>query len=165
MKKISLLSLLALACLTGCYEEECGINAEPVITLAFPLNFTGPPLIFDRIRILNSIKNITNAEISIGAKNYPNDLFLPVDLRTNSTTYIFERNNRTDTLTVFYQQKIYDVNKRCGYILDLEAPISGPQFRSTFKRAKIDYYSYYSYQEGITRYEPLRGIFFQIFEL
>jgi hypothetical protein len=81
-----------LAFLTGCYEEECGINAEPVVTLAFPLNFTGPPLIFDRIRILNSIKNINNAEISIGAKNYPNDLFLPVDLRTNSTTYIFERN-------------------------------------------------------------------------
>lgn len=116
--------------LFGC--EKCGIVSEPVLLVSFK----NPVSIFQRVRVLESLKE------SLSQQDFSSSTAItaPINLNANSTTYVFERANRTDTLTVFYQQKVFNASNSCGYVLDLEAPNSGVQFKSSFKKVAIVYY-------------------------
>ncbi len=130
---ICLIGLLCLG-LTAC--EQCGIDREPTAQLSF---FSPVPK-FQKIRVLGSPKDTLSRRELL----FANFITGPLNLHSNQTTYVFERANRTDTLTVFYQQKIYNASSTCNYVLDLEAPARGVLFKSTFKEVSVQYNSLYS---------------------
>ena len=152
-----------LPCLFFSCTEECGITAEP--TLAIQFSFLRNKPNFTEIRALGSTKNISTEGIEASTQEIYGDMYLPLNLNDDHTTYIFEQLNRVDTLTIFYQKNVYSVNKKCGYILDLVAPKSGSKIVSTFKRTQAEYYGYYSKQKSFTYREGGGGIVVQINEL
>jgi hypothetical protein len=155
---IGLLSCFHFSC-----TEECGITAEP--TLAIQFGFLRNKPNFTEIRALGSTKNIPKEGIEASTQEIYGDMYLPLNLNDDHTTYIFEQLNRVDTFTVFYQKNVYDINKKCGYILDLEAPKLGNKIVTTFKRTEVQYYGYYSKQKSFTYREGGGGIVVQIYEL
>ena len=127
------LSGLILWGLLGC--EQCGIEREPTAQISF---FSPVPA-FKKVRVLGSGKDtLARRELS-----FSNRITAPIDLNANQTTYIFESTNRTDTLTVFYDKKVFNASNTCGYVLDIEAPFKGPFTKSTFQRVDVQYLSLY----------------------
>ena len=130
---ICLIGLLCLG-LTAC--ERCGIEREPTAQLSF---FSPVPK-FQKIRVLGSPKDTLSRRELL----FANRITAPINLNSDRTTYVFERSDRTDTLTIFYQQKIYNASSTCNYVLDLEAPARGVLFKSTFKEVSVQYNSLYT---------------------
>lgn len=132
--------------------EVCGISSEPSVSLNFSSATTsGRQPIFTKIRVLGASKD----SIAFGFGTAQ----LPINLNANSTTYIFERPSKTDTLTVFYAKKVFDTTPKCGYVLDLEAPKSGPYHKSTFKNVSVSYSSAYQFR---TRSDEISSIYVNI---
>lgn len=152
-----------LLCFVLSCTEECGIIAEPTLAIIFP--FTANKPVFTKIRAINGIKEIPKEGVKSSTIHSYGDIYLPLNLNADHTTYIFEQLNRVDTLTIFYQKNIYDRNKKCGYIVDLEAPKLGNKIVSSFKRTQAEYYGYYSKQKSFTYREGGGGIVVQINEL
>lgn len=107
-----------------------------------------------KVAILGSLQDVP--EEGIQPIQRPNAIgpFFPLNLNSDSTTYIFTRPNRIDTLTVYYKKHIYNASNTCGYILDLEAPASGKTYTTTFKRIEVEYRSYYIPSHGAKLYYP-----------
>lgn len=141
------LYILLSVLLSGC-QEECGITAEPTLSIRFYPETKRP--IFTKIKALGMAKEIPleGVESSSRYGGY-GDLALPLNLNQNYTTYIFEQADRVDTLTIFYQKTIYVASKRCGSVLDLERPTTGKQVISTFRDAYVIYSTYYSIVKSI----------------
>lgn len=127
--------------LYGC--ETCGVTSEPTLTVA---TTNGTPMNTTKVRAIGTTKEIV-AQTAFSASTV---LTLPINLNANSTTYILEQPTRQDTLTVFYKKRIYNVSTKCGYILDLIEPDSGPQIKSTFKAVDIRYDRYYNKVTGLS---------------
>jgi len=68
-------------------------------------------------------------------------LAFPISLLTDSTTYVFEFENRTDTLTLFYQRDFY-YKKDCGFVVDTKKPARSEDSKSTFSKVNVSYDSY-----------------------
>ncbi len=140
MKIIIHLFLSALL-LSGCID--CGPQKELTIRLsigAYPDTFllkkvTAPGAIdlniFDQ-----QIKNYTSHSYS-----QSRDYTFPISLNADSTTYIFEFETRTDTLTLFYARDFHYKNG-CGFVVDAKRPNSQFETKSTFKDVYVDYQSY-----------------------
>jgi hypothetical protein len=73
------------------------------------------------------------------------DLSLPISLNADSTTYIFEFDNRVDTLTLFYLRDFHYKNN-CGFVTDTKRPLSLYPSRSTFQEVDVSYDSYVQYK-------------------
>ena len=160
--KRGFISGLLLGFLFSC-TEECGIIAEPTLAIIFP--FTANKPVFTKIRAIDGVKEIPKEGVKSSTIHSYGDIYLPLNLNADHTTYIFEQLNRVDTFTVFYKKIVYDINKKCGYILDLEAPKLGNKIITTFKRTEVQYYGYYSKQKSFTYREGGGGIVVQIYEL
>ncbi len=117
--------LISITFISGC--EVCGIKSEPSLSISFTNNYG-----FTKIRPLGTTKETNNF------------YSLPINLNAKSTTYIFEKLPKNDTLTVFYDVIVVNKNQSCGYILDLEKPVNGIYATSTFPKVNVDYYTYYS---------------------
>ena len=133
-----------LSCLSC--TEECGVTSEPTLSIQF--NWRSAKPIFTKIRVVGAIKEISPQGIKPSTEAAYGDLHLPLNLNESQTTYIFEQQGRTDTLTVFYTTNIQNF-RRCGYVLEIAKPTTGRTILSSFKRAEVQYNGYYaSYQSG-----------------
>jgi hypothetical protein len=61
--------------------------------------------------------------------------YLPVSLRADSVTYIFEHSLRTDTLTIFYSRNFFFESERCGY----EVELASGSVTTTFTDALVNF--------------------------
>lgn len=120
-----ILSILLLTGSSGC--EYCGPAAEPIVKFQFnPASTTLPgSSLFSRVFS-------PNGAVSRSAVSASLPLSLPLSLTADSTTYIFVRPNRTDTLTVFYRRTFSYQSTKCGYVLDLDEPTGRRIMKSTF---------------------------------
>lgn len=142
--KVFIIFLGVLSCLSC--TEECGVTSEPTLSLQFSLLRSKP--IFTKIRAVGSTKDIPSEGVKSSSKMSYGDLHLPLNLNESQTTYIFEQQGRTDTLTVFYTTNVQNF-RRCGYVLEIAKPTTGRTILSSFKRAEVQYNGYYSsYQSG-----------------
>jgi hypothetical protein len=66
---------------------------------------------------------------------------LPLSLHADSTTYIFDFQDRMDTLTIYYKREFY-YKDNCGFVMDLAKPSSGSHQKSTFSRVNVSYFPY-----------------------
>lgn len=60
---------------------------------------------------------------------------LPLSLRSDSVTYIFDFEIRIDTLTVFYKRD-FEREEECGFVMKVAQPKSQSQ-RSTFREVDV----------------------------
>ena len=120
--------------------ETCGISSEPSASLSFfSATAAGRQQAFTKIRVLGALKD----SVAFGSGRAQ----LPINLNANSTTYVFEGPSKTDTLTIFYAKKVFDTGSRkCGNVLDLEAPKSGSYYKSTFKNVSVLFSSAYQFR-------------------
>ena len=140
--KLFLILILVTPILTGCLE--CGPQKELTLSLS---------LASDTVRL----KKV----YAIGAKNQ--DVFqkqvkpeltrsqsfdLPFSLHADETTYVFEFETRIDSLTVYYN-RLFSHKQDCGFIVDVEAPANGINYRSTFDKVGVEYQSYLNGRKGI----------------
>lgn len=82
------------------------------------------------------------------SKPFP-DLSLPISLNADSTTYVFEFDNRVDTLTLFYQRDFHYKNN-CGFVTDTKRPLRPYPSKSTFQEVDVNYESYIKYKVTLT---------------
>ncbi|MCF0056717.1 hypothetical protein [Dyadobacter sp. CY356] len=141
MKIIFLLILSALL-LNGCID--CGPQQELTIQLsiqAFPdtllLKKITSPGAIDQSVFEEQTKNYSSKSYYAGSF----DFTLPISLNADSTTYIFEFENRTDTLSLFYSRDFFHKDG-CGFVVDAKRPASLTETKSTFKDVYVDYQSY-----------------------
>jgi hypothetical protein len=137
MKLFFVCVLCYLLCSCG---EQCGITAEPVTAIQFPFKTEAT---ISKVSILGVLQDVPKEGIQPTQRINTFSAFFPLNLNSDSTTYIFTRPNRIDTLTVYYKKRIYNASNTCGYVLDLEAPTSGKTYSTTFKKIEVEYYSYY----------------------
>jgi Family of unknown function (DUF6452) len=50
----------------------------------------------------------------------PNWSVLPISIISDTTTYIFSRGQKSDTLTLSYKRKFYYESERCGFMVQIE---------------------------------------------
>ncbi len=140
MKKRNITFLIA-ACvgIMSC-QPTCGIVAEPTLSLNF-VSMLSPK--FTKIKIIGTTKDLPNSNTATPSlRSQYGNIFLPIDLNSTSTTYVFEQPNRTDTLTVFYRVVIKKIDLYCGNFLDIDSTATKP--KSTFKKVSVDYGTYYT---------------------
>jgi len=65
----------------------------------------------------------------------------PISLLADSTSYVFEFDNRVDTLTLFYQRDFF-YKEHCGFVVDMKKPARSEDARSTFSSVSVVYESY-----------------------
>ncbi len=113
--------------LSGC--ETCGPDGELTVSVQFyRQNATVPTAdsaIFSRVFSLNG--GFSRTAVS---PNQP--LVLPLSVSADSTTYVFARPNRADTLTIFYKRAFLYQSTKCGYVLNVEEPVGHPLTKTTF---------------------------------
>lgn len=117
--------------LSGC--EDCGTRGEPTLTLQFSdtsRRVRSGSAVFSRVYGLNGNLNRTNVAL-INAQT----LQLPLALTADSTSYVFVRARRTDTLVVHYRRLFSYQSDRCGYVLSLEYPAKQPLVKASFRNA------------------------------
>ncbi len=112
------LSLFALFGLISC--EECGPSAEPLLHLN--LSWTTPGKV-DTLYALNSQNPLPAQPYLTTAATTYNGFELPLNMNADNSRYVFLRNGRRDTLTVYYKRDYAYRNTKCGYTLDLTAPV------------------------------------------
>lgn len=140
--KIVLLLCLAALLMSGCID--CGPQKELTIQLsiqAFPDTFllkkvTAPGAI-DQSVFEEQTKNYYPKSYYVGSF----DFTFPISLNADSTTYIFEFENRTDTLSLFYT-RYFSYKDGCGFVVDVKRPGTLYETKTTFKDVYVDYQSY-----------------------
>ncbi|GLU50688.1 hypothetical protein [Dyadobacter frigoris] len=125
--------------LSGCID--CGPQKELTIRLSidadtFLLKKVTAPGAIDLSIFDEQVKNYTSHSYS-----QLKDFTFPISLNADSTTYIFEFENRTDTLTLFYARD-FSYKNGCGFVVDAKYPNSSFETKSTFKYVHVDYQSY-----------------------
>lgn len=137
MRHLFLLLTLALCSLIGLVScEECGISAEPLLNLT--VAWTTPGKV-DTLYALNSQNPLPAQPYSTTGVTTYNGFQLPLNMNADNSRYVFLRNGRRDTLTVYYKREYAYRNTKCGYTLDLTAPV-GQQ--ATITRGTIQSISY-----------------------
>jgi hypothetical protein len=128
MKKILLL-LFLLPLLQNCME--CGPQRE--LTFSLSINVTDNKL--NKITALGALNNdaFVNLRDSITTefRDY-REFQLPISLNADQTTYIFDFENRTDTLTLSYERLFYH-QESCGFVVDVD-DVKG---KSTFSHLHV----------------------------
>lgn len=81
----------------------------------------------------------------------------PISLHADSTTYVFEFEIRTDTLTLFYKRDFY-YKKNCGFVTDTQSPGTWRTSKSTFSEVNVSYQSYLTRDITLTGSKGGEGI-------
>ncbi len=113
--------LLAAFLLTAC-KDQCFPAYEPELTLV-----VDPGTRFRRI-------------YSPDGKDVPvrnGQPVLPVSLHADSVTYLFDRENRTDTLTIFYTRRFFFESEKCGMVVEITGQPLAQRVRTTFGSASV----------------------------
>ncbi|MEO6684763.1 MAG: hypothetical protein ABIN24_02320 [Dyadobacter sp.] len=149
--KFILLILLSAFLLSGCID--CGPQAE----LSVRLSISSYPDTFQLKKVTApgaldlSVFQQKNGEYNSTSGSFT----FPISLNADSTTYIFEFKNRTDTLTLFYSRDFH-YKDGCGFVVDAKRPSSIYETKSTFKNVYVDYQSYIL-DEKIGLFGPSEG--------
>ena len=137
MRHFFLLLIISFCSLFGLVScEECGPSAEPLLHLS--VAWTTPGKV-DTLYALNSQNPLPAQPYSTTGVTSYNGFELPLNLNADNSRYVFLRNGRRDTLTVYYKRDYGYRNTKCGYVLDLAAPV-GQQ--ATITRGTIQSISY-----------------------
>lgn len=142
MRSLTFLSIILSLVLYGC--EECGIDGEPTLKIIYPSQDT---LSLKSIRVIGS--SLPVPKEGIASYQQSRVITLPFNLNADSTTYIFEQQAKTDTLTVFYTKTVVNVSKKCGYVIDIVRPENNKEVESTFEDVSVIYSPYYKNTKGI----------------
>jgi hypothetical protein len=62
---------------------------------------------------------------------------LPVSLHADSVTYLFDGENRTDTLTIFYTRRFFFESEKCGMVVEIRGEPLAQRVRTTFGSATV----------------------------
>lgn len=151
--KIILLFFLSAFLLSGCLD--CGPQKE----LTIRLTMNADSFLLKRVTAPQAIDlSIFDEQL----KNYPSqsyaqsrDFTFPISLNADSTTYIFEFESRTDTLTLFYTRE-FSYKDGCGFVVDAKRPNSLFETKSTFKYVYVNYESYIL-DEKVSLFGPYEG--------
>lgn len=141
MKNTLLLLIIICPFLNSC--RDCGPQAEPEISIFFS-SFGSESLTLNKIHALNAqnqdVFQEQNNQSNIGSHSF----FFPISLHADSTTYIFEFENRIDTLTIFYKREFYHKHN-CGFVVDALEPVNSVTNKSTFSEVDVSYTPYVGY--------------------
>ncbi len=126
----TLLLLLLWPVLNSC--NECGPQKEPQISM----KLSGDSLRIKNIYALGALnQTIFQEQASPPNAGFWNFEF-PLSLHADSTTYIFEFETRTDTLTIFYRREFYHKDG-CGFVVDALEPGNSKKSQSTFEKVSV----------------------------
>ncbi len=144
MKKLLPLLFIILI-LYGC--SDCGPQQELTVKVRFDRNKDS--LRLNQIYAIGALDQKVFKEQTEYFNKYQEFSLtgLPISLLADSTTYVFEFYNRTDTLTLFYQRDFY-YKENCGFVVDTKQPTRPQESKSTFSEVKVFYDSYL--KENIT---------------
>lgn len=123
---IVLLSTVGVGC--GPYCE--GVKSEPTVRLEVDMD-----LGIERVYALKLDKNGQESPGEFIAIGDYSDTELPIDLNSDATTYVFERNGVTDLLELVYTKSVGLESKACGFTLALEGMSVGG--RTTFNNVIV----------------------------
>ncbi|GAB4027002.1 DUF6452 family protein [Spirosoma koreense] len=129
--------------ITAC--QNCGPSAEPTLQLNVAWATPGR---LDTIYALGSHGRQFSQPYSTTSVASDGQFFLPINLNTDTSQYVFRQNGRQDTLTVFYRRNYSYRSKSCGYVIDLTAP-SGQSARVSRGRIEAVGYEQNNYQTGL----------------
>ena len=120
------LSILLLAyglTLMGCLEEDCDFKEEPLLYLSFEeaVSFS----------VVYGLKDTFEPIQPEGEQIY----WLPIDLNSDRTIYVFESDHHTDTLELLYEVNPGLESSRCGVTVSLENFTVGS--KSTFDFVEV----------------------------
>jgi hypothetical protein len=149
MKRLLLILLLSLV-QYGC--TYCGPQQEPAVDLQLGGQVS-------RLRSVHAVGTLDPNHLKslIGTDlQKVSYLTLPLSLHADSTTYIFEFEDRKDTMTIYYKREFYHKDK-CGFVVDLAKPDSGLYHKSTFSLVTVSYYPYI-YTKKIRLFDYISGI-------
>lgn len=134
--------LLLILILYGCID--CGPQKELTVSINF--NQGKDSLHLNKVEAIGALDQqiFQKQVVDFNTANPFPDLTLPISLNADSTTYIFEFDNRMDTLTLFYQRDFHYKNN-CGFVTDTKRPASRYESKSTFKEVYVYYESYIKY--------------------
>ncbi|MCF2446154.1 hypothetical protein L0657_19510 [Dyadobacter sp. CY345] len=138
MKKLLPLLFIILV-LYGC--TDCGPQQELSVRIRF--DRTKDSLYLNQIQAIGALDQKVFKEQTEYFNKYQEFSFtgLPISLLADSTTYVFNFNNRTDTLTLFYQRDFY-YKENCGFVVDTKRPAKLQETISTFSQVRAEYESY-----------------------
>ena len=138
MKKLLPLLFIILV-LYGCID--CGPQQELTVEVSF--NRIKDSLHLKHVYALGALdQQLFNRQTEdFNNSQYIPTLTFPISLLADSTTYVFEFENRTDTLTLFYQRDFY-YKKNCGFVVDTKRPARLEDSKSTFSQVNVFYDSY-----------------------
>jgi len=120
--------------LYGCHE--CGPQKEPDIKISMK----GDSMTLNNIHAIGALnQEVFQNQIKRVGNN--RSFNFPISLHADSSTYIFEFDTRTDTLTLFYERKFYH-KEVCGFLFDITAPADSVFSKSTFSKVFVDYTTY-----------------------
>lgn len=125
---------------------ECGPQRE--LTFSLTINDSGNRL--NKITAIGALNNDSFINLTNGIPTQP--LQLPISLNADQTTYIFDFDNRTDTLTLSYKRLFY-YEETCGFVVDVK-DVRG---KSTFSFLDVYYTPFVGENKGWGGYEG--GIF------
>jgi hypothetical protein len=115
--------------LSSCYEE-CDTNTEFTIEARFMGTDTLPARIF--------ALGGTGGDIGLNGDK----CYLPVDLSTDITTYVFEFSDRSDTLRLWFDRDYYFQSRHCGYVINyLEGHVYEKPPRIERVTYELDFYN------------------------
>ena len=140
--KIILLLFLSALLLSSCID--CGPQRE--LTIQLSIEADADTFLLKKVTAPGAIDlSIFDKQVnSYDSQSYYarlRDFNFPISLNADSTTYIFEFENRTDTLTLFYTRD-FSYKNGCGFVVDAERPASLTETKSTFKDVYVEYDSY-----------------------
>lgn len=124
----------------GCFD--CGPQRE--LTASLYINKGQKPAIpLRRVYALGALdQQIFQKQVEdFNTGNPFPDFTFPISLNADSTTYVFEFETRTDTLTLFYKRDFYYKDK-CGFVTDTQSPGTWRNNKSTFSEVNVIYQSY-----------------------
>lgn len=131
-----LIGISLLSSLNSC--ENCGPTAEPRLLLSLNDSVSG---VLDTLYAPNSKGQLppqpygNNSPFRTGSQ-----ITLPINLNADSTQYVFKLRGSQDTVTVYYRRDFSFRNRKCGYVIDLFEPRSGPNARASRGRVSNVYY-------------------------
>ena len=136
MKKLLPLLFIILV-LYGCID--CGPQQE----LTARVNFSGvkDSIHLNQVYALGALDQQSFKKQTEDFNQLHSQLQFPISLLADSTTYVLEFDNRTDTLTLFYQRDFY-YKKNCGFVVDTKRPARLEDSKSTFSQVNVFYDSY-----------------------
>lgn len=128
---LSIIFILSAVGVQSCID--CGPQAE----LSARIYFGEDSLILDSIYALNAVSQeaIRQQTDNFTPQHYYS-ISLPISLVSDTTTYVFQFSERTDTLAIYYQ-RVFRYKGGCGFITDAQEPTTVNKYYSTFTETNI----------------------------